>query len=325
MLVPRPISSRMTRLRRCGVVQDVRRFGHLDHEGTLAARQLVAGSDTREDAIGDADFGFLGRDKTADLRHQRDQRHLADVGALAGHVRAGDQQDRTIFVAAPRIIGDKRAFRFDDIQHRMPSVHDVQHGAVHNLRAAIATLAGEFGQRQPACRPEPIRPPWPATGVRRVDQVPQLTEQVVFQVLGFLVRRENLFFVLLQFGRDVTLRILERLFANEVVRDFVAMDVGHLDVIAEDPVVTNLQAGNPGVLDLVRLISGNPLFTALRQSAQFIQGRMKTLPNETAFAQRQRALLDQGRLQLRSHVGTQSPGRLPTVAVDDFAGPSASP
>ena len=36
----------------------------------------------------------LGRHEAADLGHQRDQRDLADVGALARHVRAGDQQDR---------------------------------------------------------------------------------------------------------------------------------------------------------------------------------------------------------------------------------------
>ena len=36
----------------------------------------------------------LGRDEAADLGQDRDQGDLADVRALAGHVRPGDQQDR---------------------------------------------------------------------------------------------------------------------------------------------------------------------------------------------------------------------------------------
>ncbi|MNR40577.1 hypothetical protein D3C85_1588760 [compost metagenome] len=34
-----------------GVVQDVGGFAHLDHEGRTAARQVIAGADTGEDAV----------------------------------------------------------------------------------------------------------------------------------------------------------------------------------------------------------------------------------------------------------------------------------
>ena len=93
MLVPRPISSRITRLRERGIVQNSRRLRHLDHERTLTASQFVAGPDSSEDAVGDADTGTLSGDKAAHLRHERDQGNLSDVRALAGHVRAGDDQD----------------------------------------------------------------------------------------------------------------------------------------------------------------------------------------------------------------------------------------
>ena len=46
----------MTRLRGGGIVEDVGRLGHFDHEGALAPAQFVAGADAREDAIGDADL-----------------------------------------------------------------------------------------------------------------------------------------------------------------------------------------------------------------------------------------------------------------------------
>ena len=51
VLVPRPTSSISTRLRVGGVVQDVGRFGHLQHEGRAAARQIVGGADAGENAI----------------------------------------------------------------------------------------------------------------------------------------------------------------------------------------------------------------------------------------------------------------------------------
>ena len=55
VLVPRPTSSRMIRLSRGGVVEDVRGLDHLDHEGALAAREVVGGADAGEDAVHHAD------------------------------------------------------------------------------------------------------------------------------------------------------------------------------------------------------------------------------------------------------------------------------
>ena len=54
---------------RRGVVEDVRRLGHLHHERALRPAQVVARADAREDAIRQADRRLLRRDETADLRH----------------------------------------------------------------------------------------------------------------------------------------------------------------------------------------------------------------------------------------------------------------
>ena len=48
--VPRPISSRMTRLRSRRLVEDRRRLHHLDHEGRTAAREIVGRADAAEQA-----------------------------------------------------------------------------------------------------------------------------------------------------------------------------------------------------------------------------------------------------------------------------------
>ena len=96
VLVPRPISSRITRLRGGRVVEDVGRLGHLDHERALAAAQLVGRADAGEQAVDHADPRPLRRHEAADLGQHGDQGDLADVRALAGHVRPGDQQDRAV-------------------------------------------------------------------------------------------------------------------------------------------------------------------------------------------------------------------------------------
>ena len=56
--------------------------------------QLVGGADAREDAIRQADGGGFGGDEAAGMGQQHDQRDLADIGALARHVRPGDEGKR---------------------------------------------------------------------------------------------------------------------------------------------------------------------------------------------------------------------------------------
>ena len=149
------------------VIENPRRLGHLDHERALTAGQFVAGADAGENAVGQADRGFACRHKAADLGHERQQRHLADVGALARHVRAGDQQDLAASVASvrgdrhilltghrkrasppwspQRIVGTNVPLR-KNVQHRMPAVDDPQHRLFDASRPAIAALPGQCRQ-----------------------------------------------------------------------------------------------------------------------------------------------------------------------------------
>ena len=52
-----------------GVVHDIGGLVHLDHEGRLAAREVVVRADPREDAIDETDLGARRRDEASDLRH----------------------------------------------------------------------------------------------------------------------------------------------------------------------------------------------------------------------------------------------------------------
>ena len=100
----------------------------------LAGVQLVAGADAGEEAVGQADRRALGRHVAADLRQQRDQRHLADVRALAGHVRAGDQSCSESSAPKLRVVGDELAAELL-LEHRVAAVDDLQHALLDDRRA----------------------------------------------------------------------------------------------------------------------------------------------------------------------------------------------
>ena len=144
--MPRPISSRMTRLLRRGVVEDVGRLGHLDHEGALAAAQVVGGADAGEQAVDDADPGSFGRDEAAQMSQDRDQGDLADIRALAGHVGAGDQEDRAGIAAELDVVGHEVAGRQDGVEHGMAAGLDLEDRLGDDLGAAVAVAGGQLGQ-----------------------------------------------------------------------------------------------------------------------------------------------------------------------------------
>ena len=94
----------MTSERSAGLVEDAARLHHLDHEGGAPARQVVGGTDAREQPVDDADVRRARRHERAHLRQHGDECVLAQEGRLAGHVRAGDEPDARLrhFVKAGR-------------------------------------------------------------------------------------------------------------------------------------------------------------------------------------------------------------------------------
>ena len=109
VLVPRPIFVEDDQARGRGVVEDVGGLAHLDHEGALAAAQVIGGADAGEQAIDQADPRSFGRDEAPRCGHDRDQGDLADVSALARHVGAGDQEDRPCIAAQMDVVGHEIA------------------------------------------------------------------------------------------------------------------------------------------------------------------------------------------------------------------------
>ena len=147
----------------------------------------------------------------------------------------------------------------------MPTGFDIEHGLGHDRgphvipRASQLRQAGQhvhFGQRVGGGLQ-------PVGGA--VTRSRKLHEHVVFQCLGLLFGREDLFFVLFQLRRDVPLRILERLFADVFGRHLVAMGVRDFQVVAEHLVESDLDAGDAGAFGFGSLVLGHPLLAAGHQ------------------------------------------------------------
>ena len=147
---------------RRGIVQEICCFAHLDHECGLAAREIVAGADAREDAIDEVDARLGGRDKGAGVGEQRQQRHLPDIGALARHVRPGDEHDLRFLSPLPgdrgrggtnlsqasqvRVVRHEPFFSQRLVEHRMTSLADAQHAFVAHLWTATIEQPRGFGK-----------------------------------------------------------------------------------------------------------------------------------------------------------------------------------
>ena len=268
---------------RGGVVQDVRDLDHLDHERRCAAADIVAGSDPGEDAIGDAHVGGLGGDPRPDLGQQSDQRGLADVGRLTGHVWAREDRDAAAGVGG-RVQGavvrhERLAGRglFDD---RVATLDDAQAVVVRDGRRAVAHLGGDLGQARQHIQfgQAPGRVQDAADLSRHA--IAQLAEEVVLQVAAELFRLQDLRLELLELGRDVALAGLDRLLADVAVGHAIHLAAGHLQEVAEDRVVADAQTGDARELALAGLELGHGLLAAAGDLAQLVQLGVETVAHQ---------------------------------------------
>ena len=86
------------------MVENVGSLVHLDHERRVAPCEVVARAHPREDPVDESDVAALCRHPASDLRQQRDQRDLADVGRFASHVWPGHQKNLRVGAAESGVI-----------------------------------------------------------------------------------------------------------------------------------------------------------------------------------------------------------------------------
>ena len=264
-----------------GAVQDRRRFGHLDHEGRAAARQVVVGADAGEDAVDRADGGAGGRHIAADIGQQHDERGLAHEGRFTAHVRAGDEQQAALVRQLAVVRDEALDLLFD---HRMAAFDDGEARRIDQLWCAPVVLQGVAGQGDEgvdlgdaggdALQVADVR--------RQADQ--QLFVQLLFAHQGLVLGRQRLVLEGLQFRRDVALGVLERLAAAVVVGHLVGLAVGDLDIEAVHLVVLDAQVGDPGAGALARLQVDQELARVLRQGAQLVEFGVEAACEHAAVA-----------------------------------------
>ena len=233
------------------------------------------------------------------------QRDLPNVRALAGHVGTGDQQDHTALWIGHRIVGNECPLRFENVQHRVAAVHDVQGRLVDQHRTAVAVPRREIGQTRQHIEMGKRRGGDLQAPSGRMYRLTQCDEQLVLQCLGLLVGRQHLLFVLLQLRRDIAFRVLECLLANVAVRHVLLLRGGDFDVVAKDLVIAHLQFGNAGPRDFPSLVLGHPLFSAGRQFAKVVQFGVIAGADDPTFLDSQRAFVDQGRGDLVAQILTR--------------------
>ena len=78
---------------------------HLDHEGGLAAGDVVGGADTGKYLVEQADVCRLGGHERAYLGHHGYQGGLPQKGGLTGHVRAGEDDNLLLLAVEVQVVG----------------------------------------------------------------------------------------------------------------------------------------------------------------------------------------------------------------------------
>jgi hypothetical protein len=148
-------------------------------------------------------------------------------------------------------VRDERLARGEGpLDDRVAAVHDVEHAGVGDLRADVPVPLGGLRQRREHVeeREEPGVPLDRLDGLG--DRHPELGEELALELGDLLLGREDLLLELLELLGDVALGVDEGLLPDPRGRHLLLVRVRDLEVVPEDLVVGDLEAGMP-----VRLLS----------------------------------------------------------------------
>jgi len=134
---------------RRGVMEDGGDFAHFDEESGAAAGEIIGSTDAGEDAVGDGQLGLARGNEGTHLSHENDKRGLAEVGRLAAHVGASDEEKLLAAWFEAEIIGDEAlAFLAEKfLDDGMAAANDEEFADVIEFGADVAAVGGELCER----------------------------------------------------------------------------------------------------------------------------------------------------------------------------------
>ena len=286
---------------RRGEFEDIRHLRHLHHEGGLAAIEVVGSADAREDAVGQGDVRRGRGHKAANMRHQRDQRHLAHVGGLARHIRPGDDH-HAVFAVEMGVVGHEHRAPQPLFDHRMPPLHDLIAPFVVDRGAHVLVFLRHKRKREQNV--ERLERPGRGAQARQglFQRFADLAKKLIFQVYGVFLRAEDLAFQLLQFLGDEALAVCQRLLAGIAVRDEIVKRARDFYVIAKDAIVADLQVLDARGFPFALLQFGQIGLAIVGDVAQLVQLRVVTVADHAAFAHGERRVVVDGAGKQRAYV-----------------------
>ncbi len=283
-------------------VEDVGELLHLHEEGGLPLREIVRGPDAREDAVDHPDARPLAGHETPRLGHQHDERRLPHVGGFSRHVRPRDQKHARIVRIEPGIVADEHPLPRHLLDDRMPALVDFKLRGLVDHRLHIPQPLADLRERAEHIQcGDRLR-----SRLQRREMLPDLlpegAEKVVLHLVDLRLGVQDQILHLLQLRRDVPLRIGQRLLADVVVRHLVQKGLRHLEIVAEDPVVPDLQIADARPLPLAPLQIRDPHLAVLDGILERVQLRRIAGPDETPFPDDEGRVVHDGTSDLLAHI-----------------------
>ena len=163
-----------------------------------------------------------------------------------------------------------------------------------DFRAAIAPLRRHGGKRTQGIHGgnrhgrqlHPLRPLGKLTA--------QPGENIIFQGGEPLFGGEHLGFQLFEFLGNVAFAVCQGLLADVALGHLVNEGLGHLDVIAEHPVIAHLEGADAGFFPLIGLNGGNGAGAALHNVPQLISLGICALADDAALPDGQGRIVHDG-------------------------------
>ena len=173
----------------------------------------------------------------------------------------------------------------------MTALLDIQHIVVGYYRTDVSVGFGYIGKRKQAVQlGYLVGVDLDGLGVIH-QRCNQLVVQLGLQRQNLIFGPQYLFFVLLQFLRDVSLGVHQRLLAYPFGRHLILVGVPHLDVITEHIVVGYLQTRNARLFDFTLLNLQEIIFSGIGNPTQLVQFFIHSVGDDSPLVDQQRRVV----------------------------------